>query len=99
MSVYQSNVSKNKVDLKQAQYKDIDKRYYDQLIQLKVKPFSYCLIIQSVKLYIVWLTQKTFATDNWDGKQGPGQILQCPWQVSWPHIYAYTLLLFASSWN
>ncbi|KAG5560731.1 hypothetical protein RHGRI_003911 [Rhododendron griersonianum] len=35
MSVYQSNVSKNKVDLKQAQYKDIDKRYYDQLIQLK----------------------------------------------------------------
>ncbi|KAI8566801.1 hypothetical protein RHMOL_Rhmol02G0070100 [Rhododendron molle] len=35
MSVYQSNVSKNKVELKQAQYKDIDKRYYDQLIQLK----------------------------------------------------------------
>lgn len=22
-----------------------------------------------------------FMTDNWDGKQGPGQILQCPWQV------------------
>ncbi|KAL9332842.1 hypothetical protein ACSQ67_002452 [Phaseolus vulgaris] len=35
MSVYQSNISKNKVDLKQAQYKDIDKRYYDQLLQLK----------------------------------------------------------------
>nr|XP_048333256.1 DNA repair protein RAD50 isoform X2 [Ziziphus jujuba var. spinosa] len=35
MSVYQSNISKNKIDLKQAQYKDIDKRYYDQLIQLK----------------------------------------------------------------
>ncbi|KAK7379637.1 hypothetical protein VNO80_05101 [Phaseolus coccineus] len=35
MSVYQSNISKNKVDLKQAQYKDIDKRYFDQLIQLK----------------------------------------------------------------
>ncbi|KAF3456639.1 hypothetical protein FNV43_RR01293 [Rhamnella rubrinervis] len=35
MSVYQSNISKNKLDLKQAQYKDIDKRYYDQLIQLK----------------------------------------------------------------
>lgn len=35
MSVYQSNVSKNKVELKQAQYKDIDKRHYDQLIQLK----------------------------------------------------------------
>ncbi|KAL2319832.1 hypothetical protein Fmac_028801 [Flemingia macrophylla] len=35
MSVYQNNISKNKVDLKQAQYKDIDKRYFDQLIQLK----------------------------------------------------------------
>ncbi|XP_027334431.1 DNA repair protein RAD50 [Abrus precatorius] len=35
MSVYQSNISKNKIDLKQAQYKDIDKRYFDQLIQLK----------------------------------------------------------------
>lgn len=36
MSVYQSNISKNKVDLKQAIYKDIDKRHFDQLIQLKV---------------------------------------------------------------
>ncbi|KAL4192604.1 hypothetical protein AMTRI_Chr06g195080 [Amborella trichopoda] len=35
MSVYQSNISKNKVDLKQAQYTDIDKRYCNQLIQLK----------------------------------------------------------------
>ncbi|XP_012071087.1 DNA repair protein RAD50 [Jatropha curcas] len=35
MSVYQSNISKNKIDLKQSQYKDIDKRYFDQLIQLK----------------------------------------------------------------
>ncbi|KAI4378799.1 hypothetical protein MLD38_016230 [Melastoma candidum] len=35
MSVYQSNVAKNKLDLKQSQYKDIDKRYFDQLIQLK----------------------------------------------------------------
>ncbi|XP_052207378.1 DNA repair protein RAD50 isoform X2 [Diospyros lotus] len=35
MSVYQSNISKNKVDLKQAQYKEIDKRYFDQLILLK----------------------------------------------------------------
>ncbi|KAK3020639.1 hypothetical protein RJ639_046423 [Escallonia herrerae] len=35
LSVYQSNVAKNKIDLKQAQYKDIDKRYFDQLIQLK----------------------------------------------------------------
>lgn len=34
-SVYQSNISKNKIDLKQSQYKDIDKRYFDQLIQLK----------------------------------------------------------------
>lgn len=36
ISVYQSNISNHKVDLKQAQYKDIDKRYFDQLIQLKV---------------------------------------------------------------
>ncbi|GAB4844066.1 DNA repair protein rad50 [Ancistrocladus abbreviatus] len=35
MSVYESNISKHKIDLKQAQYKDIDKRYVDQLIQLK----------------------------------------------------------------
>ncbi|KAE9604828.1 putative DNA repair protein Rad50 [Lupinus albus] len=35
MSVHQSNISKNKIDLKQTQYKDIDKRYFDQLIQLK----------------------------------------------------------------
>ncbi|TYI38385.1 hypothetical protein ES332_A02G023600v1 [Gossypium tomentosum] len=35
MSVYQSNISKNKAELKQAQYKNIDKRYFDQLIQLK----------------------------------------------------------------
>ncbi|CAL5391980.1 unnamed protein product [Camellia sinensis] len=34
-SVYQSNISRNKVDLKQAQYKDIDKRYFDQLVLLK----------------------------------------------------------------
>ncbi|KAL6343225.1 hypothetical protein AAG906_021136 [Vitis piasezkii] len=34
-SVYQSNISKHKIDLKQTQYKDIDKRYCDQLIQLK----------------------------------------------------------------
>ncbi|CAN0875270.1 DNA repair protein RAD50 [Linum grandiflorum] len=35
MSVYQENISNNKVDLKQPLYKDIDKRYFDQLIQLK----------------------------------------------------------------
>ncbi|KAL2318749.1 hypothetical protein Fmac_032625 [Flemingia macrophylla] len=29
MCVYQSNISKNKVDLKQAQYNNIDKRYFD----------------------------------------------------------------------
>ncbi|GMP57446.1 hypothetical protein CsSME_00021541 [Camellia sinensis var. sinensis] len=34
-SVYQNNISRNKVDLKQAQYKDIDKRYFDQLVLLK----------------------------------------------------------------
>ncbi|XP_011084217.1 DNA repair protein RAD50 [Sesamum indicum] len=35
LSVYKSNIDRNRVDLKQAQYKDIDKRYFDQLIQLK----------------------------------------------------------------
>lgn len=35
MAVYETNISKNKIDLKQPQYKDIDKRYFDQLIQLK----------------------------------------------------------------
>ncbi|XP_010557042.1 PREDICTED: DNA repair protein RAD50 isoform X2 [Tarenaya hassleriana] len=35
VSVYESNISKNRVELKQTQYKDIDKRYFDQLIQLK----------------------------------------------------------------
>nr|GME07955.1 DNA repair protein RAD50 [Ipomoea batatas] len=35
ISVFESNISKNKIDLKQAQYKDIDKRHFDQLIQLK----------------------------------------------------------------
>lgn len=36
VSAYESNVAKNKGDLKQAQYKDIDKRYCGQLVQLKV---------------------------------------------------------------
>ncbi|KAG0456080.1 hypothetical protein HPP92_023868 [Vanilla planifolia] len=35
ISVYQSNLSKNKLELKQTQYNDIDKRYFNQLIQLK----------------------------------------------------------------
>ncbi|KAG8369606.1 hypothetical protein BUALT_Bualt14G0031100 [Buddleja alternifolia] len=34
-TVYKSNIDKNRADLKQTQYKDIDKRYFDQLIQLK----------------------------------------------------------------
>lgn len=36
LSVYQSNISKYKLDLKQAQYNDIDRRYFNHLIQLKV---------------------------------------------------------------
>ncbi|KAJ0261961.1 DNA repair protein RAD50 [Hirschfeldia incana] len=35
VSVYESSISKNKVELKHTQYKDIDKRHFDQLIQLK----------------------------------------------------------------
>uniref|UniRef100_A0A0D9YSJ5 DNA repair protein RAD50 n=1 Tax=Oryza glumipatula TaxID=40148 RepID=A0A0D9YSJ5_9ORYZ len=34
-SVYQSNISKHKLELKQTQYKDIEKRYFNQLLQLK----------------------------------------------------------------
>lgn len=45
--VFESNISKNKIDLKQAQYKDIDKRYFDQLILLKVI---------SLKFYLRYLT-------------------------------------------
>ncbi|XP_062165203.1 DNA repair protein RAD50 [Alnus glutinosa] len=40
VAVYQSNVSKNKIDLKQAQYKDIDNRYFNQLIQLKTSEMA-----------------------------------------------------------
>ncbi|XP_061992720.1 DNA repair protein RAD50 isoform X1 [Rosa rugosa] len=40
ISVYQSNISNYKIDLKQAQYKDIDKRYFDQLIQLKTSEMA-----------------------------------------------------------
>ncbi|VFQ75595.1 unnamed protein product [Cuscuta campestris] len=35
LSVYVRNLSKYENDLKQAQYKDIDNRYFDQMIQLK----------------------------------------------------------------
>ncbi|XP_068655363.1 DNA repair protein RAD50 isoform X2 [Aristolochia californica] len=35
LSVYHCNISRHKLDLKQAQYNDIDKRYFNQLIQLK----------------------------------------------------------------
>ncbi|KAK3154145.1 hypothetical protein QOZ80_2BG0186760 [Eleusine coracana subsp. coracana] len=35
LSVYQSNISKHKQELKQTQYKDIEKRYANQLLQLK----------------------------------------------------------------
>ena len=36
VAVYESNVGKNKAELNQPQYKDIEKRYSTQLIQLKV---------------------------------------------------------------
>ncbi|XP_043719530.1 DNA repair protein RAD50 isoform X1 [Telopea speciosissima] len=35
LSVYQKNISDHKAELKQAKYNDIDKRYFNQLIQLK----------------------------------------------------------------
>ncbi|PWA83573.1 DNA repair protein Rad50 [Artemisia annua] len=35
VAVYQKAISKNKVDLKNPEYKDIDKRYFDQLLKLK----------------------------------------------------------------
>uniref|UniRef100_A0A0A9AU83 DNA repair protein RAD50 n=1 Tax=Arundo donax TaxID=35708 RepID=A0A0A9AU83_ARUDO len=35
LSVYQSNITKHKQELKQTQYKDIEKRYTNQLLQLK----------------------------------------------------------------
>ncbi|KAJ0606193.1 putative DNA repair protein Rad50 [Helianthus annuus] len=35
VDVYQKAISKNKIDLKNPEYKDIDKRYFDQLLKLK----------------------------------------------------------------
>ncbi|XP_024985051.1 DNA repair protein RAD50 isoform X2 [Cynara cardunculus var. scolymus] len=35
VSVYQRAISKNKIDLKNPEYKEIDKRYFDQLLKLK----------------------------------------------------------------
>nr|GEU84341.1 DNA repair protein RAD50 [Tanacetum cinerariifolium] len=35
VAVYQKAISKNKVDLKNPEYKDIDKRHFDQLLKLK----------------------------------------------------------------
>ena len=54
MSVYQTNVSKNKVDLKQAQYKDIDKRYFDQLIQLKVELILIAWLTILLEFSVLW---------------------------------------------
>lgn len=36
VAVYQKAISKNKIELKNPEYKDIDKRYFDQLLKLKV---------------------------------------------------------------
>lgn len=33
------------------------------------------------------LKSRLFFTDNWNGKQRPGQILQCTWQVSFSNVY------------
>ncbi|KAI3516207.1 hypothetical protein L1887_15118 [Cichorium endivia] len=35
VAVYQKAISKNKIDLKNPEYKDIDKRYFDQLLKIK----------------------------------------------------------------
>ncbi|KAK1435336.1 hypothetical protein QVD17_01097 [Tagetes erecta] len=35
VAVYQKAISKNKIELKNPEYKDIDKRYFDQLLKLK----------------------------------------------------------------
>ncbi|KAH7659810.1 DNA repair protein Rad50 eukaryotes protein [Dioscorea alata] len=35
LSIYQSNISKNKLELKQTRYNDIDWWYFNQLIQFK----------------------------------------------------------------
>ncbi|KAL8227333.1 hypothetical protein R6Q57_017165 [Mikania cordata] len=35
VAVHQKAISKNKIDLKNPEYKDIDKRYFDQLLKLK----------------------------------------------------------------
>lgn len=40
MSVYEGNISINKTSLKDARFKDIDKRYFDQLILLKTSEMA-----------------------------------------------------------
>lgn len=71
MSVYQNNISKNKIDLKQVQYKDIDKRYFDQLIQLKVGHSADCLDVFFVthpNLLLTWTScyrLLTWQTRTW----------------------------------
>lgn len=73
MEAYQENIKENKLDLKHTQYKDIDKRYFDQLIQLKVWCFS-CFLVRfyCISQLIGILKLNDMVTDNWDVKQGFG---------------------------
>ena len=70
MSVYDSNISKNKIELKQPQYKDIDKRYFDQLIQLKVPKMVFVDPLFNMILLNTW-PGVFLLSDYWNGKQGP----------------------------
>ena len=48
---------------------------------------SNCLIVFYVENSHFMIKYRTYATDIWDVEQGPGQMLQCSWQVNCPHIY------------
>jgi DNA repair protein RAD50 len=72
LSVYQSNISKHKQELKQTQYKDIEKRYTNQLLQLKVDDIIFlfhilCLqnIFASFKM-LTWLQTTEMANKDLD---------------------------------
>lgn len=85
LSVYQSNISKHKLDLKQSQYNDIDKRYFNQLIQLKVH----------VQLFQLELCQLFNLIDTWIFIAYCFGCRQLKWQIrTWTAI---TVLLISEN--
>ena len=70
LSVYQSNILKHKQELKQTQYKDIEKRYTSQLLQLKVDDWHCSLCFFEFHflfdLKLMWLQTTEMANKDLD---------------------------------